>query len=145
MKVMQSHLGKRLNIALAIGLFIILAIIMYVFIWHRSEEIHEPVVLFVTSSEARVKLNELQDFFLLDVRTNAEFASRRIPDAVNIPHLMITQERGLLPSDRHTPIFVYCRTGVRAATAANTLLELGYTNIIVFPGMMTWVYEIVTG
>ena len=135
---------KYRNAVFAIG-FCGILVIMYVVFLHRGEELHESMVLFVSSSEARVKIIEHQDPFILDVRSNEEFIAARVPGSVNIPYLMITRERALLPDDRHTLIFVYCRTGRRAAIAVNDLMALGYTNIIVFPGMETWGYETVSG
>ena len=134
---------KSYLIAFAIVLCGILAII--VILTRLSEAAHEPAVLFVTSSEANEKINEHQGAFILDVRSNEEFLARRIPGAVNIPYLIIGANQDLLPEDKQALIFVYCRTGRRAAIAANALLGLGYTNIIVFPGMISWVYETDSG
>ena len=136
---------KYRNAVLVTVFCLSLAIIVYVVFFHRGEGARDSMVLFVSSSEAREKINEHQDAFILDVRSAEEFFSVRIPGSVNIPYLMIRQEQDLLPSDRHHLIFIYCRTGRRAAIAAHELVALGFTDIIVFPGMATWVYETVTG
>ena len=149
----SDNLKTRRKAIFAIGICGILAIAIYVAFSLRAGETYEPMVeptgeptvQFISSSEAREKINEHQDAFILDVRSNEEFYSIRIPGAVNIPHLMIASMQDLLPDDRHSLIFVHCRVGMRATTAANTLLELGYTNIIVFPGMDSWEYETVSG
>ncbi len=39
-----------------------------------------------------------------------------------------------LPSDRSTPIAVYCRSGAMSAIAAQQLVELGYTDVIELDG-----------
>ena len=41
-----------------------------------------------------------------------------------------------LPSDRATPIAVYCRSGTMSAQAVATLVGLGYTNIVELAGGM---------
>ena len=133
---------RRMYIIFAAGLCMVLAIIMYFF---SLNEAREPTVLFVTSSEAREKINEHQDAFILDVRTSGEFYAGRIPGAVNIPYQQIESNQGLLPRNKHALIFVYCRTGSRATDATAELLRLGYTNIVIFPGMASWEYETVSG
>lgn len=41
---------------------------------------------------------------------------------------------GMLPSDRDTPLAVYCRSGSMSAIAVERLLELGYTDIVELDG-----------
>ena len=43
-------------------------------------------------------------------------------------------DTGMLPSDRDTPLAVYCRSGSMSATAVQELLALGYTNIVELDG-----------
>ena len=44
------------------------------------------------------------------------------------------------PDDTATPIAVYCRSGNMSATAARTLVDLGYTNVVdLAGGMDAWV------
>ena len=138
-----SNTSKRIMAVFMIGLCAILAIIVILTRMHDTAL--EPMVLFISSSEANEKINEHQDAFILDVRTREEFGASRVPGSVNIPYTMIEAMKDLLPENRQNPIFVYCRTGRRASFAANELLELGYTNIIVFPGMIDWVNETVSG
>lgn len=40
------------------------------------------------------------------------------------------------PDDPTTPIAVYCRSGNMSATAARTLVDLGYTNVVDLAGGM---------
>ena len=136
---------KMFIIAFALGLLAYFAIQVIVELTRDGETVHEPTIQFISSSEANSKINEHQGAFILDVRSNEEYFEIRIPGAINIPYLMIGAKQDLLPGDKQTLIFVYCRTGRRATTAANKLLELGYTNIVVFPGMASWQYETVTG
>ena len=136
---------KKYIIAFIFGLLAYLAVQVIVELARGGETVHEPTVQFVSSSEAYDKIKEHQDAFVLDVRSAEEFYERRIPGAINIPYHMIEANQSLLPQNRHDLIFVYCRTWVRATSAVEILLELGYTNIITFPGMMFWEYETVTG
>jgi rhodanese-related sulfurtransferase len=46
-------------------------------------------------------------------------------------------------TDKDAKILVYCRSGNRSATAAKELIEMGYTDVYDFGGIMSWPYEIV--
>ena len=41
-----------------------------------------------------------------------------------------------LPQDRSAPIAVYCRSGNMSATATETLVDMGYTNVVDLDGGM---------
>ncbi|MDP7599696.1 MAG: rhodanese-like domain-containing protein, partial [Acidimicrobiales bacterium] len=67
---------------------------------------------------------------LLDVREPDEYEQGAIPGSMHIP-------RGTLESgiegrltDRSQPIVVMCAGGVRSAFAADTLAQLGYTDVV---------------
>lgn len=67
----------------------------------------------------------------LDVREADETEDGQIPGAVHIPRGFLEfkapQHEAL--SDPNQPVLVYCKGGSRAALAADTLQELGYTNV----------------
>ena len=94
-------------------------------------------VRFVSSREAYELIALNPDAPVIDVRFPAEFAARRVPGAVNIP-LGSNLELANLPENPAALVFVYCNTGRRAANTANELLALGFTDIVVFPGMRDW-------
>lgn len=78
--------------------------------------------------------------FLLDVRTQAEYDERHIdqPDA-RIDYREVKQNLDKLPQNKNTPILVYCRSGNRSAQAAQTLLDLGYTQVYnLEKGILDW-------
>ena len=45
-------------------------------------------------------------------------------------------------TDKDQLILVYCRSGRRSKIAAEALVELGYTNIKEFGGIIDWPYEV---
>ena len=47
--------------------------------------------------------------------------------------------------DKDQMILVYCRSGNRSKQASEKLVDLGYTNVVEFGGIMDWTGEIVTG
>jgi phage shock protein E len=48
---------------------------------------------------------------------------------VYIPYNQISARASQLPPDKTAKTLVYCRSGVESAQAAQTLLNLGYTNV----------------
>ena len=76
-------------------------------------------------------INEHPDGFLLDVRTLAEWEQDgHLENATLIPHTELETRNGELPDDTSSLILLYCRSGNRSQTAAQTLLDMGYTNLI---------------
>ena len=87
---------------------------------------------------------EETDYIILDVRTQEEFASGHIPEAINIPNEVIgTEDIPELPNKEQL-ILVYCRSGNRSKQASEKLAVLGYTNIVEFGGINSWPSNIVT-
>lgn len=80
---------------------------------------------------------------LLDARTQAEFDEGHISGAVCISHEEIAQKAEEMLPDKDKLILVYCRSGRRSKIAAEALLELGYTRIYEFGGIIDWPYDVV--
>ena len=53
-----------------------------------------------------------------------------------------SKAEAVLP-DKDTLILVYCRSGRRSKIAAESLVELEYSNVKEFGGIIDWPYEIV--
>ena len=65
----------------------------------------------------------------VDVREASEWEQGHLPGAVHISKSYIEQQiEGALP-DRDAPVVTYCAGGVRSLFAAQTLQEMGYTNV----------------
>ena len=70
----------------------------------------------------------------LDVREADEFEQGALRGAVHIPRgFLEMQAAGRLP-ERQVPVIVYCAGGVRSALAADTLAQLGYTDVVSVAG-----------
>ena len=68
--------------------------------------------------------------FLLDVRTTTEWEQDGYIDgATLVPHTELEARSDELPEDKDAPLLVYCRSGNRSQQAAQTLLDLGYTDV----------------
>ena len=98
------------------------------------------------SMEEGLELMEADsDYILLDVRRDDEFEEGHIPGAINIPNESIgTEEIAELP-DKNQTIYVYCRSGNRSKQASQKLVDLGYTDVIEFGGIIDYSGEIEKG
>jgi rhodanese-related sulfurtransferase len=65
---------------------------------------------------------------LLDVRSREEFAMDHIAGSKNIPVDVLPRQLADLPS-KTQPIVVYCRSGMRSASAVRLLRDAGYLNV----------------
>lgn len=97
---------------------------------------------FISGNEA-YKMIRNEDVVIIDVRSKEEFNTGHLENAVNIPHTSIGSEIKSIVNDLNQKIIIYCRSGARAETASNTLVNLGYTNVYTFGGLNSWSYEIV--
>ncbi len=95
----------------------------------------------------RCRVQELEealqktDGLAVDVRENAEYRSEHIDGTVHIPLSKIASEAKdkLAPSKR---IYLICRSGGRAAKAAEQLESLGYKELrIVEGGIQAWIRD----
>lgn len=85
------------------------------------------IPLFLCSCGKNTFYKEIMDkeeYIIVDVRTEEEYVSGHIKDAVNIPYETIDKNVNL---DKEKAIFVYCKSGTRSKIAYNTLKDLGYT------------------
>ena len=76
---------------------------------------------------------------VLDVREPDEYEQGALPDAVHIPRgTLETSVEGRIP-DKSSHVVVYCAGGTRSAFAAQTMQELGYTDVAsVIGGFNRW-------
>ena len=109
-----------------------------------TKESKEAVYMNITAEEAKKIMDTESEYVVLDVRTEEEFAQGHIPGAMLIPDYAIREEADKALPDKDALILVYCRSGRRSKNAAQILLELGYTNIREFGGILDWPYETVT-
>ncbi len=75
---------------------------------------------------------------LLDVREPAEFAMLHIPGSINVPRGVLEQSSEWdydetvpeLAAGRDREIVVICRSGKRSVLAADTMLRMGFSNVV---------------
>lgn len=90
-----------------------------------------------------------QEVFILDVRTEEEYAAGHIKGSTllavqDIPKQELAEKLKEIPKDRK--ILVYCRSGSRSAKASGVLAENGYSQVYNMQGgIMEWMnagYEV---
>lgn len=87
----------------------------------------------------KARLEASPGFALIDVREAEEFRAGHIPGAVNVPRGFLELKIESAAPDRDAPLVLYCAGGTRAALAARTLQEMGYTRVeSANPGFTQW-------
>jgi len=73
-------------------------------------------------------------FVLVDVREESEFAADHIPGAVHLGKGILERDIEVKYPDLATELVLYCGGGFRSALAADNLQKMGYTNVISMDG-----------
>lgn len=96
----------------------------------------------ISMQEGQELIKTKTNYIILDVRTIEEYDEGHIPNAICIPNETIgTKPLAELP-DKNQLILVYCRSGNRSKQASEKLVNLGYTNIVEFGGIIDYTDEI---
>ena len=74
-----------------------------------------------------VAMLKSKDFTLINVKT--PYMGEIDGTDLYIPYDQVKAKASELPADKNAKVLVYCRSGVESAQAAQSLLELGYTNV----------------
>lgn len=110
---------------------------------HQEKGMVDAMYTQITAEEAKTMIDESEEILILDVREQSEFDEGHIPGAVLLPVGTITEETAAgVIADKETVTLVYCRSGNRSKTAAQSLADLGYTHIYEFGGIRDWPYEV---
>jgi len=90
------------------------------------------IVFFVLGGCAHVPQEPLaaSRTLVIDVRTEQEWQAGHLEGAILIPHDRIGQEIAAAAPEKNSRIYLYCRTGLSAAPAVDTLKKAGYGDLI---------------
>lgn len=122
--------------------FLFLAVMMLTACGQDIENDQGAVYVNITAEEAKKIMDSQEGYIILDVRTQEEYDEGHIPGAIVISHEEIAEKAEGVLTDKNQLILVYCRSGRRSKIAAEALVELGYTNIKEFGGIIDWPYEV---
>jgi len=96
----------------------------------------------LSATELNARLSGGERATLIDVRTPVEFSEVHAPQAVNIPLDRFSPAElasiGCIECDQ--PVYLLCRSGQRAAKAADKLIAAGFTRpIVISGGTLAWI------
>lgn len=123
-------------------IFLLLAVMLLTACGQDKENDQGAVYVNITAEEAKRIMDTEEGYIILDVRTQEEYDEGHIPGAIVISHEEIAEKAEGVLTDKNQLILVYCRSGRRSKLAAEALVELGYTNIKEFGGIIDWPYEV---
>ena len=122
--------------------FLLLAVMLLTACAHTKENDREAAYMNITAEEAKQIMDIEEGYIILDARTQEEYDQGHIPGAIVISHEEIAEKAEEVLTDKDQLILVYCRSGRRSKIAAEALVELGYTKIKEFGGIIDWPYEV---
>ena len=123
-------------------LFLLLAVMLLTACGQTNENDREAAYMNITAEEAKQIMDSEEGYIILDVREQDEYDAGHIPGSILIPYTEIAEKAEEVLTDKDQLILVYCRSGRRSKIAAEALVELGYTNIKEFGGIIDWPYEV---
>lgn len=110
--------------------FIVLPAVLHCTAQNKSDIL--PVKEFAKAIE---QLNTV----LIDVRTPEEFAESHIPHALNINWDGSHFDEEINKLDKHKPVYVYCKAGIRSAKAAARMQNAGFVKVYTLDGgIVAW-------
>ena len=90
--------------------------------------------------ELKQKLEAKEEFHLIDVREDHEWAAGHIPGAVHLSKGIIERDVEEKFPNREAELLLYCGGGYRSALVADNLQRMGYKNVVsVDGGWRGWV------
>jgi thioredoxin len=90
-------------------------------------------------NEFNDQLKQTPDAQLIDVRTPEEFNGGHLENAINYDWNGGNFESQIKNLDKQKPVFVYCLSGGRSASAASNMRSAGFKNVYEMNGgMMKW-------
>jgi len=92
---------------------------------HQAKhKIHE-----LSSETLKTMIDSDDDLYLIDVREDHEWTTGHIPTAIHIGKGIIERDIEKTIPDSQAKIVVYCSGGFRCALVADTLQQMGYTDV----------------
>lgn len=83
----------------------------------------------ISTGEVFKKIQNNEDFLLVDTREEHEFNAGHLPNAIHLSKGVIERDIEKKVSDTEKEIVLYCGGGYRSALAADNLKKMGYNNL----------------
>lgn len=94
------------------------------------------------SAEEAKEMIDSEELVILDVRTKEEYDQAHIEGAILIPDYQLKEQAESKLPNKEEKILLYCRSGNRSESAAKILIEMGYSKVYDFGGIIDWPYEL---
>jgi len=88
----------------------------------------------VTVEDVERSREAIESFYLVDVREDSEWDAGRAAGALHLGKGVIERDIEAAIPDKQAKIILYCGGGFRSALAADTLQNMGYTNVTSLAG-----------
>ena len=88
----------------------------------------------LTVDQVKAKLDRGDNFHLIDVREESEWAKDHLPKAEHLGKGILERDVEQRIPDTSSEIILYCGGGFRSALAADNLQRMGYTNVFSMDG-----------
>lgn len=92
------------------------------------------VIRETTIEDVRPRMDRSDSFVLVDVREESEYAAGHLPGAVHLGKGVIERDIERTIPDPDAEIILYCGGGFRSALTAESLMKMGYRNVISMDG-----------
>jgi len=110
-------------------------------VYQILEDVDSQIVQISVDDLAK-KMETDSTFYLIDARTEREYLSGHIQNAIWIPRGLLEFRIQKTIAEPETEIIVYCKAGGRSALAVYTLLQMGYKNVFNLEGgIKQWVVK----
>jgi rhodanese-related sulfurtransferase len=88
----------------------------------------------VSVDDVKTRIDRGENFVLLDVREESEYARDHLSGAIHLGKGVIERDIEQRVPQLDTPLVLYCGGGYRSALAADNLQKMGYTNVLSMDG-----------
>lgn len=83
--------------------------------------------------------NNLEKYFIIDVRTRDEYLDGHVPGSINIPYYEILENLDKIDTDKS--LVLYCGSTRRSEFAADMLTHANFSDITIAPGVRLYEYK----
>lgn len=87
-----------------------------------------------TIEQVKGKLDRHEPFEFIDVREDNEYAQDHARDATHLGRGVLERDVETMIPNKQAEIVLYCGGGYRSALAANSLRQMGYSNVASMTG-----------
>ena len=106
------------------------------------DEPNAPTIPQISVIDVKAAMDNHKKFILSDVRFPAELLGGKLPGAINLPLPEVELKITTIIPDKNSTIYVYCLSASRSVFAVDTMIKLGYTNVLnITSGVLAWRYK----